>query len=210
MRRSREDWPFGAARTSTAPLWRREEGVRTLPRRWSRAPEPWEEETEAFPGAVALNDLARVVGDAAGTKRVLARYLVLRFVLERGATGRDGAMLRTERTAARRYVESAWSDGELERRALEAALRTGPGRARAGLCASLCVAGGAAALAGHDAGARALYRTGYRLALAGGWLAEAGEAALALADLAQAGGGRHSARLWRRRAAVLFRAAGCR
>lgn len=206
MRRSAMDWPFGS-RSANRRGWARDSGASELPRRWARPQEPWEAESEPFEGATVLEDLALCVGDDQAAAAVLARYVAVRVVLQ-AAEGRLGGLaLEVERRAAAEYVPLA---EPAERPVLGAMIRLASRRPSPALLAALNEAGERAAARGHSSGAFSLHRTCYRLALGEDRPAEAARAASAIARLAEAGGGRWSARLWRRRAAVLTRRAAAR
>lgn len=205
MRLETPQWPFGER--CDGVRWRQDRGLTRLPRRWARA-DDWWEAPEPFSGAAALADLRGSARDPERAKRVVARYVVLRFVIQAADDPPSNALLTAERMTARGYLDGASTRGE--RRALECALREAAHPRSPALYRALCRAAAAAAREGHRGGASAFYQTGYRLALAAGCLAEAAAAAAAIAALVAGGDTGRSDRLWRRRARVLSRAAGNR
>ncbi|MFO7261006.1 MAG: hypothetical protein DIU52_007605 [bacterium] len=205
MRRSLLEWPFSWRGRPLGPVWP-ESGTGREPLRPRRALEPWEQEDEAFDGRTVLEDLELCAGDAAESTLVLARYVTVRLVLGALLGELRGAGLRAEREAALEYV-AAVAPRFGERRWL-AALVAGVRRAAPRVvCGVLIGAGREAARLSHVASAFALCRAAYTVALRAGWSAEGARAATALAALAEAGGGRWSAKRWRRRARVLARRA---
>ncbi|HEX7051275.1 MAG TPA: hypothetical protein VF188_13800 [Longimicrobiales bacterium] len=172
-----------------------------------REREPWEIEDEAFDAATVLDDLAIAVDGPGEATAVLARYTVLRLALRAAAGTESGRSLLEERIAAAQYVARSGALDEAEREALAAVIRLAGRHPVAGLVEALADAGIAAATRGHVAGAFALHRACYTLALARGWTWAAAQAAAEIAALAEAGGGRWAVRRWRRRARVLERRA---
>lgn len=188
-----------------APRWRRDEGARESSRRGVRQPEPWESCDEHYPGERVLGDLEGLDEDPASAIVVVARFAALQLVL-RGAAGETGGgMLALERLAAAAYLARASALSARERRALTLVLDRASQRPTPELADALLAAGTAAEVRGHAAGAHSIYRESYRLSVERGWAAEGARAARAIAALAESAGGRRSARLWRRRAAVLER-----
>ncbi|HLU24568.1 MAG TPA: hypothetical protein VKZ58_02495 [Longimicrobiales bacterium] len=206
MNRSSLTWPFRRRGQPVAPAWRQDASLPDVPRRWQRAPEPWERETEPFAGAMVLEDLPRCADDPEATRRLVARFAAVRLVrhaLEGGA----GEPLAAERGVAWQYIIHAGPANDAERRALALVVRGARPDADPALAAALRIAARLAVAAGHAYGAHALYLLCYDLATHRGWHAAAARAALAIARLAERGGGNRSARRWRRRAAVLARRA---
>jgi hypothetical protein len=190
-----------------APRWRRDEGARESSRGGVREPEPWESCDERSPGELVLADLEGLAEDPASAAVVVARFAALQLAL-RGAAGETGGgMLALERLAAAAYLARAAALSARERRALALVLDRASQRPTPDLADALLAAGTAAEGRGHGAGALALYRESYRLAVERGWAAEGARAARAMAALAESAGARYSPRLWRRRAAVLERRA---
>lgn len=185
------------------PLWPRERRWGEPRRRWDARPERWLQETESFEGATVLDDLEPLHrSDVSGATAIVARYAALRLVI-RALDSVDPALLIEERIAAAEYLGGSEAFGLAERAALATMIALAGRFPRRELASALLHAGEAASLRGHGAGAFALARAAYRLALDRGWTAEAARAAGQVEALARAGGGRRSERLWRRRAAVL-------
>jgi len=170
-----------------------------------RIPERWESRDELFEGATVLEDLVTAGGSTAESAAILARYVVLRLAL-RAVRGRSrGATYVQERGAAVTYLASYRPSDLREHLALASIVRLSGEEPDRALASALIEAGGHAARLGHSAGAFALCRAAYELALEHGWWLESARAAASVARQAAAGGGRHSTRLWRRRARVLMR-----
>lgn len=193
-----------------APAWVRDEGVRELPRRWARAPEPWEREHEGAEDTWALEDLPHTLGDLSAAAGVLARFAVLRLVLRAAARLESKTTLEEERRIVSGYVALPGAADAVERRALSTALRLAGPTPPSELCDALVDAAASASARGHESGACALARSAYTLGLERGWATQAARAARAMAAQAEAGGGQRSQRLWRRRAVVLERRARTR
>lgn len=188
-----------------APVWTRYEGVRELPRRWERELEPWEEEHRGAEDTTVLDDLPMTAGNLSEAAGVLTRFAVLRLVLRAAAQLERGATLEESRAATGHYVALPDAVGEAERQALATALRLASVDPPPQLYDALLDAATYATERGHDAGARALVRSAYDLALERDAFTQAGRAARMMATMARVGGGRRSYRRWRRRAAVLER-----
>ena len=189
--------------TRRAPVWPLDEGVRETPGRWDREPDPWERDHQGPDDTAVLEDLILTLGNLPGAAGVLARYAALRLTL-RAAAGLDrGPVLEEARLDAARYIALPGAAGEAERRALGTAIRLASAHPPPEIVDALIAATLAAARRGHDAGARALGRAAYGLALERDWPAQAARAAHAMADMAREDGSPRAHRRWRRRAAVL-------
>ena len=72
MNRSSLTWPFRRRGQPVAPAWRQDASLPDVPRRWQRAPEPWERwETSLVLGSLLLGCVGLV----------LLGWLVARFIL---------------------------------------------------------------------------------------------------------------------------------
>lgn len=199
----REMGEYSAPWTRRAPAWPTDEGVREAPKRWVRDPDPWERDHQSPDDTAVLEDLILTLGNLPGAAGVLARYAALRLTL-RAAAGLDrGPVLEEARLDAARYIALPGAAGEVERRALGTAIRLAGRHPPPEIADALVDAATAAARRGHDAGARALGRAAYGLALERDWPAQAARAAHAMADMAREDGSPRAHRRWRRRAAVL-------
>jgi hypothetical protein len=176
------------------------------PRRWQRAREPWEQDDDGFDGEAVLRDLP-AADERAG--RIIARYLAV-ALLRRAVRDRASlAELAVEREEAAAYTAALTGAGPMQRearalRALVALARAEPPRRTLQFLQEAAEA----ALGGGQAwGAFGLQREAYWLAVERRWWPEAARAATMIGRIAERGGGRWSARLWRMRARVLDRRA---
>jgi hypothetical protein len=179
----------------------------SVPTRWDRAPEPFEETEDVVPGETILRDLAVGTQTAGSATRILARFAAVRLLSVALDRPRPLKGLSRERRLAAQYTDLLRAPpGEAKAlRAIVALARYSPPRR---IAEFLNDAGRAAHRSRHLWGAFAVYREAYRLAVARGWHAEAAAAARGVAGVADEAGARHSVRLWQRRARVLQRRAG--
>lgn len=196
--------PFGRALSRRATRWPRGE-ERSRRSAESLEPDVWERAGEPYTGAIVLEDLAKVVGDAAAAERILARFAALRFVLVVVDGRLSKRALAAERGIAKTYLDELPA-GDPERRALGRMVALAAWRLRRGVAICALEAGAQAARLGHIAGAYWLNHTAYTLSLKHGWAAEALRAATAIEGAALAGGAPKAARRWRRRALAIERA----
>jgi hypothetical protein len=200
--------PWSRRLREEPPAWPwREDDRPQAHRRWLRQPEPFEDRgaAEPYPGAMVLDDLAGD-DDERTALRILARYTVVRLLLLAAGGLLPPTKLRTERRVAREHL-ALLPAHDWERHALERLCELARHSPPAELVDTAIVAAESAAKRGHGMGAFALYRAAYDIARdAGSWDAAA-RAAAGIERLAVLSEAPWSARLWRRRAAVLERRA---
>lgn len=199
------EWPFGG---SGRAIWPR--AGREWPRvRRGRAPDPWAEDVEAYPGAGALEDAVGRAGSESGedaATAAAARAAVVQLALAAEAGLLRGEALEGARAAAAAYVRSSGC-GRAEVAGLAAVVALAVEDPEPDLAGALDGAAAAAAAAGCRGGAASLWRAGYHVARRRRWSAQAALAATGMEGLARAAGSRAAARLWHARAERLARRA---
>lgn len=200
------EWPFGGAGRA---IWPR--AGREWPRlRRGRAPDPWAEDVEAYPGAAALEDVVAGVGSE-GSERAAAAAAARAVVTQLAMAAEEGLLkgdaLEEARALAAAHVRASGC-GRAEAAALAAVVGLVAEEPEAVLAGALDDAAAAAAAAGCRGGAASLWRAGYRVARRRRWPAQAALAATGMESLARAAGSRAAARLWHARAERLARRAG--
>lgn len=176
----------------------------------NRTLERWESEREPFPAATVLSDLSPADQNPATAAAVLARFAALQLVIQTDAGVIDGGTLAMDREIAASYLTTMAIPSTREHQALASVLQLTAIDPLPALASALLAAGTAAEEREHHDGAWACYRTAYHLALSHGWEVEGAAAARAIAEIARAGGGTYSVRLWNRRAQILETRSGQR
>jgi len=160
---------------------------------------------EPFSGELVLHDLDQLEPDQHPQARIIMiRFLAAQFLTNTLRGDWPEHLLRLQRSAAL----NALGTGSLldrELRLLRSALQHCTGEWPPAAAGFLLRSAAAARLRTHQAGALALYRLAYELAVGRGWWAEAAAAALEIATFGALLGDAAARTHWQRRARVLAR-----